>query len=96
MILHTINKSPAHQAFHSCLRLATQDSLILLIEDGVYGAVADLKTEQGPLLNRPVYALQEDVRARGLSEKLSPFVSLIDYAGFVRLVEQCDTSQSWY
>ncbi len=94
MILHTINKSPQNPALKACLRVATKDSAILLIEDGVYAAL--LGPDLEALLQHKVYALAPDIKARGLLEKLSPQITLVDYSGFVALVEQYDTVQSWY
>ena len=40
-MLHTVNKSPfATNSLQTCLGLARSGSAILLIEDGVYGALA--------------------------------------------------------
>ena len=39
-MLHTVNKSPFERdALGSCLRHAKKGSEVLLIEDGVYGAI---------------------------------------------------------
>ena len=39
-MLHTVNKSPFEKnSLETCLRLAEDNSSILLIEDGVYGAL---------------------------------------------------------
>jgi len=94
MILHTVNKSPRNSTLQSCLRVAAKDSAILLIEDGVYAALAG--TELEGLGDHKVYALTADVKARGLLDKLSTQIILVDYAGFVALVEQYDCVQSWY
>lgn len=98
-ILHLVNKSPYERnAFASCLRLAKPGSALLLIEDGIYaaqqsGAVAeDLATA---CAEHSVYALQADVEARGMRDKLNPAVSLIDYDGFVKLTTEYSKVQSW-
>jgi tRNA 2-thiouridine synthesizing protein B len=39
--------------------------------------------------------LQGDVEARGISSKLADNIKLVDYAGFVDLVEEHGTSVSW-
>ena len=39
-MLHTVNKSPFEKnSLETCLRLIDDNSAILLIEDGVYGAL---------------------------------------------------------
>jgi tRNA 2-thiouridine synthesizing protein B len=99
MLLHIVNKSPAERdAFAACVRHAQQDASVLLIEDGVYAALAGSIT--APLLAETlarlsVYALQPDVEARGLGDRLAPGVKLVDYAGFVELVASHSATQSW-
>ena len=39
--------------------------------------------------------LQPDLDARGMTAKLIPGVSTVDYGGFVDLVEKYNTSHSW-
>lgn len=98
-MLHIVNKSPNERnAFHSCLRFAKAGTPVLLIEDGVYAAVrgstaADrLQSASG---NHTFYVLKEDVAARGLAEHLVTEVEIVDYGGFVDLVAENDTNQSW-
>ena len=42
-----------------------------------------------------VYALQPDLDARGMAGKLIDGVSAVDYGGFVDLVAEHNTCQSW-
>ena len=45
-MLHTVNKSPFEKnSLETCLRLAEDNSSILLIEDGVYGALKNTTIE---------------------------------------------------
>ena len=45
-MLHTVNKSPFEKnSLETCLRLAEDNSSILLIEDGVYGALKNTSFE---------------------------------------------------
>ncbi|MBL4866170.1 MAG: sulfurtransferase complex subunit TusB [Pseudomonadales bacterium] len=47
MILHTVNQSPQQSTtLISCLRVAADGSAILLIEDGVYGALDNAQTKK--------------------------------------------------
>ena len=82
-ILHTVNKSPFEKSsLDTCLRIASQGSSVLLIEDGVYAAM------NGTSLNGALsdaskrlrfYALGPDLSARGLSEKdVMDFVQIVD------------------
>jgi tRNA 2-thiouridine synthesizing protein B len=98
--LHTVNKSPFEKnALDSCLKFAQPGSAILLIEDGVYGAVKGTAAEtkiRDALAKHKVYALGPDLRARGMAEdRVIEGVGLVDYAGFVDLVESNDKVQAW-
>ncbi|MCP4538267.1 MAG: sulfurtransferase complex subunit TusB [Chloroflexi bacterium] len=90
-MLYTINKSPLMFGnLNSVLRIAPTDNPILLYEDGVYAAVAGAASEntiRQALEQHPVYALQADLEARGLTS-LVDGIQIIDYDGFVELVEQ--------
>lgn len=99
MLLHTVNKSPFERnALESCLQHAKHGSSVLLIEDGVYGALTGTaftgRMEQA-LRTVAVYALQPDVDARGARRRIIAGVTLVDYAGFVDLVVRHDAVQSW-
>ena len=98
-ILHIVNKSPYERnSFDSCLRLARKGSAVLLIEDGVYAAQSsgDVASRLNTALaDFDIYALQPDVVARGINEKINNAVTLIDYDGFVNLTTEYDKVQSW-
>lgn len=96
-MLHIINKSPLDRpAFDSALK--TGEGAILLIEDGVYAAAkgaaseAKIKGAQGKF---KFYALTADLEARGMADRVVDGVTTVDYAGFVDLVAEYKTSQSW-
>ena len=90
-MLYTINKSPLMFAnLESALRIAPKGEPILLYEDGVYAAAAGAVSEplaRQALADHPVYALQADLEARGLS-RLVEGIQVVDYDGFVELVEE--------
>ena len=98
--LHTVNKSPfATQTLLSCINHTLQGDAILLIEDGVYGALAGstvaeaVKAKAGDV---SIYVLTEDAAARGLpAGKLLGEVTGVTYQGFVDLVAQHDRTQAW-
>ncbi len=98
-MLHTVNKSPFdHNAFETCLKYAKQGSAVLLIEDGVYAAAkgtAVSRQLQDALKTVPIYALKPDVEARGMQGRVLDGVKLVDYGGFVDLVAEHNTVQSW-
>ena len=96
-MLNIINKSPyAGSAFDSALK--TAEGSILLIEDGVYAAAkggaaeARVKAAMGKL---KFYALAQDLEARGMADRVIDGITTVDYAGFVDLVTEHTTSQSW-
>ena len=90
-MLYMVNKSPIlHGNLKSALRIASPGDPVLLYEDGVYAAAQGTASEdliRDALVRHPVYALQADVEARGI-KKLIEGVQLIDYDGFVELVEK--------
>ncbi|MCI0505679.1 MAG: sulfurtransferase complex subunit TusB [Gammaproteobacteria bacterium] len=99
-LLHTVNKSPFEKnALESCIRLALKGSSILLMEDGVYGAVkgtAKSSLVAGAKGKIAVYVLGPDLDARGVSkDKLIDGVKVVDYGGFVDLVAQHSATQAW-
>ncbi len=98
--LHTVNKSPFEKnSLDTCLKLSKAGSSILLLEDGVYGALAGTSVEglvSSALTDKKVYALGPDLKARGLGDSaLIEGVELVDYAGFVDLAESNDKVQAW-
>ena len=97
-MLNIVNKSPLDRnSLDSCLQ-AADGGAILLIEDGVYAATkgsageAKLKAADGKF---KLYALSGDTDARGISDRMMDGVTLVDYAGFVDLVAEYKTCQSW-
>jgi tRNA 2-thiouridine synthesizing protein B len=97
-MLHTVNKSPSTRTFDSCLAHVKKGSAVLLIEDGIYAAVkgtASAKKIEETLKTVPVYALQPDIEARGMAGRVLDGVKLVDYGGFVDLVAEHPTIQSW-
>lgn len=100
-ILHTVNKSPfTHGAFESCLSACSPEDSILLYEDGVLGAIgyARATANMRELIDNglKIYALTNDIKARGLQGKLLPDIICTDYVGFVQLSIEHQCVQSWY
>jgi tRNA 2-thiouridine synthesizing protein B len=99
-LLHTVNKSPFERnALSDCLRRAKDGSAVLLIEDGVYAALEgtfatdEISSRTGSV---NFFALAPDIEARGLGNKpLIDGITLVDYGGFVDLVEEYSSVQSW-
>lgn len=100
-ILHTVNKSAfSHNTLKSCLSVCQSRDSILLIEDGVFSGILNaptaLQLESARLEGVEIFALFEDIEARGLQEKLAPGITVVDYTGFVQLSIDHNCVQSWY
>ena len=91
-MLHLIQKSPFQsQCLKDCLNIAAPDDAFLLMQDGVYAIQKADFIEQ----HENIYALESDLKARGLTNKHSN-VSSITYADFVALTETHNKVLSWY
>lgn len=95
-VLHVVNRgSAAAPALRQCLERLGEGDSVLLIEDGVYAAMA--QGEAAALLaGRRVYALEPDMAARGLgqAERLAG-VETVNYEGFVELAAVHAQVLSW-
>ena len=98
--LHTVNKSVFERnSLKSCLRFATEGSSVLLIEDGVVGAMQGtrLAAHIAQAMEKiTIYALGPDMQARGLREnQVIDGIRIVDYEGFVDLTTAHDRVQAW-
>tara|TARA_Y100001935_G_scaffold213577_1_gene184416 strand:+ start:1810 stop:2115 length:306 start_codon:yes stop_codon:yes gene_type:complete len=97
--LYTVNKSPFEKnSLEAVIKFSGDGASILLLEDGVYGAAKGTEFEK--LITgsegKSFYALRSDLKARGISEdRLIDGIELVDYSGFVDLVEKTDKVQAW-
>lgn len=85
-MLYTYSVSIYQSDLETFLSLLTKQDDVLLIQDGVLAVL-----EENPLLKYclqqqiPLYALIDDVLARGLKDQVSHHIKLIDYGDFVDL-----------
>ena len=99
--LHTINRSPfEHGALEACLARVRPGSAVLLIEDGVLGALdgARFAARLAALAAEGVelFALGPDLAARGVEvSRLAAGVGVVDYAGFVELACRFERTVAW-
>ena len=95
-ILHVVNKSPYERnSVEVAAGYAKDGDTVLLIEDAVYAAVK-AGSASAKLNGLDVAVMGSDLAARGIGEdKLADGISVVDYAGFVDLVEAKDATQSW-
>ena len=96
MLLHILNRSPAtSEVYRQALAAMGPDDRLLLIEDGVQGALGALVDRFAALEGR-LYAQKEDLVARGLEPLCDPSVALIDVEGFLTLTEEAQKTVSWF
>ena len=90
--LHLLSHSPFTDArFTSCLRLLGEADALFLTGDAVYALTPN--TEWAQKLNGlKVFALEEDLTARGLNQSIA---TVVDYAGFVECCTQFAKVNGW-
>jgi len=75
-----------------CLGRANADATLLMLEDGVYAALTSRSIPA-----RAIYALAEDLAARGLSPgDLAPGITALDMKGFVALTVAHSPLIAWF
>ncbi len=81
----------------SCLAHANTGDAVLLIEDGVYGAISGTDiAQQISSADASIYVLGGDLAARGIaSEKITKGIKVVDYDGFVDLTTEHSAVNSW-
>ncbi|MTH47776.1 sulfurtransferase complex subunit TusB [Intestinirhabdus alba] len=95
-MLHTLHRSAWLTDIGSLLRLVKEGDALLLLQDGVTAAVEGgrfLEILRGAPIK--VYALQEDVEARGLTGQISDSVVRVSYTDFVRLTVEHSSQLAW-
>lgn len=84
----------------SCIKICSKNDAILLLEDGVFGAIdsspGSVQLQELMATGTRVFAIRADVSARGLTEKLLLSITQIDYDNFVQLTIDHQCIQSWY
>lgn len=95
-MLYTLLHSPWQCDIESLLLLLQEGDDLLLLQDGVTAALEGgemlLKLMASPAT---VWALEEDVVARGLSAQISTKVAPLDYNGFVALTMKHLQQVAW-
>ena len=94
--LHIINKTFSNGALYAdCCKAVLPGDAILLIESAVYSACT-LQVTELVELQVPLYALEVDIQARGISERIHSQVQAINDDTFVSLTCQYKKSISWF
>ncbi len=96
-MLHLIMSPPAMTDIASITLTLDKADEILLLQDGVYGAVTQSHEFISiiEMLPSRVYLLEDDVLARGLTPYLHPNVRVIDYQQFVDLTVKHTKQITW-
>jgi sulfur relay protein TusB/DsrH len=88
-VLHVVNRP---QALASCLGAAADEDVVLLIEDGVYAGVRAPAIAE---IEHQLCAIDIDVRARGIAERMGERVTIVTYADFVQLAQANNPIVTW-
>jgi tRNA 2-thiouridine synthesizing protein B len=96
MILHILNRPPSSSlVYREALAAMGSTDFLLLIEDGVLGALTSQVRHFQQVEGR-LFALREDLDARGLEGQCDASVQVVDVDGFVVLTEEADKTVSWF
>ncbi len=91
MVLHLIQRSPfSSTSLSDCLNIIGNEDSLLFMQDGIY--IQNHPTLPG--ISNPVYVLQDDLKARGLTA--NELSKSIDYQEFVKLCILHEKVISWY
>lgn len=95
-MLHTVSHSLYQIDVDALLQSTKSSDCILLIQDSVVSAISSNKHLELLLDTKaPIYALCEDVVARGLTLMVDIRIPLVNYKGFVKLTAQHLQQMSW-
>ena len=95
-MLHTLISSPFQCDYSLLLRMLQPDDDLLLMQDGVLAGLQ--KSRLLPLLLQSparLWALEDDLAARGLIAQISPDITVISYNDFVMLTVKQQQQMSW-
>lgn len=101
MTLHTLNQSPHQSSLPAeCLSLTGAGDHLVLLENGVYAGLTQSPVtsllQQQMDSGLSVYAIALDAEARGITQKLQPGITLIDYPTFVALCVDHHPIKNWF
>lgn len=95
-MLHILQDSPFQTDLECLLRCVKRGDEILLRQDAVIAALSGTRALD-LLLAAPIsiYALQEDIEARGISAQILTGIGQLSYTDFVRLTVKHEQLISW-
>ncbi|MGP1947510.1 MAG: sulfurtransferase complex subunit TusB [Arsenophonus sp. NC-PG7-MAG3] len=101
-MLYTISTSPYYSDFNSLISLLTEQDEVLLLQDGVFlGHKISSENKANNFLKQlqdkgiHVFALQNDIEARGLMSYMSSYIHQISYVNFVQLTVKHPQYFAW-
>ena len=95
-MLYTFRYSPFCSDLNALLRYMQPEDCLLLIEDGVLAGLKETVSLKALLSSSgSVFALQEDIEARGLTRQFATDISRISYADFVKLTIEHPQHIAW-
>lgn len=101
-MLYTISTSPYYRDFNALINLLTKQDKVLLLQDGVLMGhkITSGNKDNNYLIQLKdkrihVFALQDDVEARGLMPYISSYVRQISYIDFVQLTVKHPQYFAW-
>jgi tRNA 2-thiouridine synthesizing protein B len=95
-MLHILQHSPFQTDLESLLRCVKPGDDLLLLQDAVIAALSGTKALD-LLLCAPIsiYALHEDIEARGLTAQISNGIGKVSYTDFVGLTVKHEQQITW-
>lgn len=95
-MLYTLRHSPFQCDLNALIRLLKPQDDLLLLQDGVIAALNESAAFQALRQSgAALYALGDDVDARGLSAQISTEISVVDYTDFVALAVKNPQQMIW-
>ncbi|CAD6510743.1 sulfurtransferase complex subunit TusB [Candidatus Profftia tarda] len=95
-MLHTVTKSPNAADLKTLYAIASNNDAILLLQDGVLCGLINTEALTNLMYTSTfLFAIKVDVLARGLSNRISPNIVLLNYNEFVALSVLHKQQLSW-
>lgn len=96
VVLHTLSATPSSAAFRDCTKVAQVGDAIVLLGDGVYGALEGTQAcRELQATGVELFMLRADALLAGVTQPAPDIVS-IDMEGLVQLTERYPRQLAWY
>lgn len=100
-MLHLVSKSPyCGNHLEHCLKTCAENDIIVLLEEGVYATPSDTQWVTGFARIQgkndvKIFAIEADLRSRGITQAICSNITLINYEQFVNLTVSHYPIQNW-